>query len=555
MLPSAPTGACSRPPSRTGSSGVWRVATGETLHALQASGEAVGSSAGRGAFVSSLRFSPDGSRLATGGGDGTARIFDVSTGEQVAALPPHADRVAVVAWSPDGQELATASVDRTARVWNPATELVVTLQGHGAALNTVQFSPDGQYVLTAGDDGVARVFEAHTGVQSTELRGHQGGSVKASFSPDGGTVLTGGQDGTARLWESGFALPDATPPLPLTTDESIVGVGRGVPLLDPLAKAFLLTRQDEPGAEIHDAVNGELIARLEGDPSVLSASFDGSGDTLFTATQVDFTAQAGRLWDARSGRLLRALSGPGSAAETGVLSDDGTLLATVESSGVVTVRRSETGERVSTFRRHTSSEAPYSLFVSTVFSQDGSLLLTGDTAGRAYLWRTRDGVLLNSFEGPPQEPRSDNNVPGGAISRDNRLVLFTNPWDQLGRLYRVGDPKQVGVLRGTSTGIISSSFNADGTLIVTNGEEGSRVWDVASRESLLVLPGGRGTVAFASDGRSVVLTPDPRFASGPSYRQTFACGVCGGIDALLRLARERVSRELTAAESSQYLHR
>ena len=113
----------------------------------------------------------------------------------------------------------------------------------------------------------------------------------------------------------------------------------------------------------------------------------------------------------------------------------------------------------------------------------------------------------------------------------------------------------MGVLRGTSTGIISSSFNADGTLIATNGEEGSRVWDAASRESLLVLPGGRGTVAFASDGQSVVLTPDPRFASGPSYRQTFACEVCGDIDALLRRARERVSRQLTAAESSQYLHR
>jgi WD40 repeat protein len=328
-----------------------------------------------------------------------------------------------------------------------------------------------------------------------------------------------------------------------------------VPRLAPLASAFLRPRQDEPGAEIRGTVSGGLVARRGGAPSVVSASFDGSGDTLFTATQLDITPEAGRLWDARTGRLLRALSGPGSAAATGVLSDDGSLLATVESSGAVTVWRTETGERVSAFRRHTTSEAPYSLFVSTTFSHDGSLLLTGDTAGNAYVWRTADGRLLNSFEGPPQEPRSDNNVPGGAISRDNGLVLFTNPWDQLGRLYRVGAPELAGVLRGTSTGILSSSFNADGSLIVTNGEEGSRVWDVAGRESLLTLPGDRGTVAFAGDGRSVVLTPDPRFVSEPEYRQTFACEICGGIDALLRLARERASRELTAAERSQYLHR
>jgi hypothetical protein len=81
------------------------------------------------------------------------------------------------------------------------------------------------------------------------------------------------------------------------------------------------------------------------------------------------------------------------------------------------------------------------------------------------------------------------------------------------------------------------------------------VWDVASREPLLVLPGGQGAVAFANDGQSVVLAPDSRLVSEPFYRQTFECEVCGGIDALLALARERVSRRLTAAESSQYLHR
>jgi WD40 repeat protein len=534
---------------------IWRVATGSALHSLQASGAAVGSSAGLPGFVSSVRFSPDGGRLLTGAGDGSARIFDVGTGEQVAYLPAHADLVALAVWSPDGEEVATASHDRTARVWNPATEFVVTLRGHAAALNSVQFSPDGQYVLTGGDDGLARVFEAHTGNESTELRGHQGGSVTAAFSPDGGVVLTAGQDGTARLWAPGVVAPEASPPLPLTTDDSMVGEGQGVPRLDPLARAFLLTRGDDPGTEIRNTMTGEFVARLEGDPSVRSASFDASGRLLFTAHQADFTARAGRLWDARSGRLLRALNGAGSAAQTGVLTDDGSLLATVESSGVVTVWRTATGERVKAFRRHTKSEAPYSLFVSTVFSDDGSLLLTGDTAGKAYLWRIRDGRLLNSFEGPPQEPRSENNVPSGAISRDNSLVLFTNPWDQLGRLYRVGEPTQVGVLRGTSTGIISSRFNSDGTLIVTNGEDGSRVWDVASREPLLVLPGGQGAVAFANDGHSVVLAPDSRLVSEPFYRQTFECEVCGGIAELLALARERVSRQLTAAESSQYLHR
>lgn len=538
---------------------VWRFPSGRAVHSLQASGPAGGSSAGIPGFVSSVRFSPDGGRLLTAADDGTARIFDVRTGEQLARMPPHADSVGLAVWSVDGQEVATASRDRTARVWNPTTGFLLTLRGHDAPLSSVQFSPDGQHVLTGGEDGLAQVFEAHTGITLRELRGHQNGLVEAAFSPDGRVVLTAGQDGTTRLWESGIASQDTSPQLPVTADDSIVGTGHGVPLLDPLAPVFLLTRHEEllsvPGAEIRSSGNGELVARLEGDSNVVAASFDRSGELLFTANHSDLEALPGRLWDARTGQLLRVLAGPGSSAQTGVLSGDGRLLATVESSGVVTVWRTATGERLQVFRRHTESKPPYSLFVSIVFSQDGSLVLTGDMDGKAYLWRSRDGRLLKSFEGPEQQPRSDNNVPSGAISQDNQLVLFTNPWDQLGRLYGVGEAKEVGVLRGTSTGIISSSFNPDGSLIVTNGDDGSRVWDAASREQLLVLPSERGTVAFANDGQSVVLTPDPRFVEEPIYRQTLECEICGGIDSLLALARERATRELTADERAQYLHR
>jgi WD40 repeat protein len=238
-----------------------------------------------------------------------------------------------------------------------------------------------------------------------------------------------------------------------------------------------------------------------------------------------------------------------------VLSDDGTLLATAGVSGSVTIWQTATGKRLEVFRRHTRSRPPYGLSVSIVFSHDGTLALTGDTAGRAYLWRTTDGRVLNSFRGPPQPPRSDNDAASGAISRDNRTVLFTDPWDPVGKLYRVGQSAQIGTLRGTSGGIRSARFNADATLAVTNGGDGNRVWDVASRETLLVVPDEPATVAFAGDGRSIVSSGPPMFTRRVSYRKTFSCDVCGGIDSLLALARPRVSRRLTAAERSLYLHR
>ena len=237
-----------------------------------------------------------------------------------------------------------------------------------------------------------------------------------------------------------------------------------------------------------------------------------------------------------------------------MLSDDGSRLATVDDKAHVSVWDTASGRRVATFNGHVGHKAPYLLFVSIAWSRDGSLLLTGDTSGKAYLWRARDGHVLNTFSGPPQAPRSDNSVPGGAIAPGNRTVLFTDPWDAVGRLYTVGQPAPIGTLRGTSGGIRSARFNADGSLVVTTGDDGDRVWDVASRQPLLVQPDTASLAGFGAGGRTIV-TAGPTVFHGQHYRQSFTCDVCGTVGQLIALARQRASRALTPAERAQYLHR
>ena len=68
-----------------------------------------------------VAFSPDGARLATAGLDGTARVWDTSTGQELLKLSDHRGRVVGIAYSPDGKRLATASIDHTAKVWDAAT--------------------------------------------------------------------------------------------------------------------------------------------------------------------------------------------------------------------------------------------------------------------------------------------------------------------------------------------------------------------------------------------------------------------------------------------------
>ncbi len=62
-----------------------------------------------GAQAFNVAFSPDGLTIAVVGGDGTARLFQASTGRVVQSYPNHSDRIYGVAFSPDGQRLAVGA--------------------------------------------------------------------------------------------------------------------------------------------------------------------------------------------------------------------------------------------------------------------------------------------------------------------------------------------------------------------------------------------------------------------------------------------------------------
>jgi hypothetical protein len=99
---------------------------------------------GHSGWVSSVVFSPDGSRVASGSGDNTVRVWDVQTGECQHTLEGHSGSVSSVVFSPDGSRVASGSDGKTVRVWDVQTgECQHTLEGHSGSVYSVVISPDG----------------------------------------------------------------------------------------------------------------------------------------------------------------------------------------------------------------------------------------------------------------------------------------------------------------------------------------------------------------------------------------------------------------------------
>ncbi|CAE6431342.1 unnamed protein product [Rhizoctonia solani] len=78
---------------------------------------------GHDAEITSIQFSPDGSRIISGSRDKAVHIWDARSGTSIfGPLNGHADRVNSVAYSPDGTYVASASDDATIRIWDASTQ-------------------------------------------------------------------------------------------------------------------------------------------------------------------------------------------------------------------------------------------------------------------------------------------------------------------------------------------------------------------------------------------------------------------------------------------------
>src|SRR5258708_405363 len=109
-----------------------------------------------------LVWSPDEQYIASGWGS-EVHISSARTGQHVFTYNGHSQTVKAIAWSPDGSRLASGGDDVTVQVWEVSTgRLLYTYREHTDSVIAVAWSPDGRYLASGGapTDGTVHIWKA-----------------------------------------------------------------------------------------------------------------------------------------------------------------------------------------------------------------------------------------------------------------------------------------------------------------------------------------------------------------------------------------------------------
>ncbi|BAZ87750.1 WD40 repeat domain-containing serine/threonine-protein kinase [Dolichospermum compactum] len=154
--------------------------------------------------VNAVAFSPQGRLLASASYDRTVRVWKLEDGNfhLLTTLSGHTWAVLTVAFSPTHPNLlATGSGDNTIKLWDVSTgELISTLSGHSWSVVAVAFSADGETLISGSWDKTVKIWQISTKLEIASLVGHTDSVSSVVMREDGGLIISGSKDKTIKLW-------------------------------------------------------------------------------------------------------------------------------------------------------------------------------------------------------------------------------------------------------------------------------------------------------------------------------------------------------------------
>lgn len=521
----------------------------------------------------SLKFSPDGKILVSGGMDGLVKIWDMDSGKELRTL--EGGGYEAVAVSTDSKTIA-ASTGKGIKLWNiESGRAIREFKGLEGRVKLLEFSLDGRtlYSFTAGDyyeirqwdvetgklirtiqkkdyrslelvalspdfrtfatvtpyDEVIKIWNMETGKELRTLRGHKSSIGSLSYSTDGATLISAGNfDKTIKLWnvDTGAEII------------SINGDGHSNVAISPNGKIVVGVEGYGEGSHLWDSADGRELG--EGGSGYV---FCFSPDSKYLA----FGDEGGgiKITEIGTGKVTKRLGGDQSTYTSIAVSPNSQLMATKDLQEI-SIWDLANGRKLRSATCKDWSEVTY--------SPDGRFLGAGckDSSGGFKLWGADSGnelsVSLKSEGAAHQvyffpdgksfttlEPYSievairdisdgkvlrmlpifgkgaNNSSP--AVSPDGKLIATIIGHEK--REIKLWDVANGSLVRSFEVknyrGWYSYvAFSPDGQLLATYGDNArSEIWDVKKGSLLLKNPYTSKALAFSPDGKMLALEGFP----------------------------------------------
>jgi WD40 repeat protein/serine/threonine protein kinase len=270
--------------------------------------------------VVAVAFSPDGTRLLTGGRDGTARLWQISHEAYRGARFVHKELVTTANFNSRGDQVVTASEGGAVRIWDRTGDKPgENIRPHdGIAVWSLALSADGRRLLTGAVDGKAQLWDVeHRSLIATMT--YPGRISTVALSPDGKRAIAGGADQSAKVW----SLDDVQPVLLFSLPHD----GEVTAASFSSDGTRILTGSSDHKVRVWDAVNGRLLGMpLEHPGEVLSASFTPQTQRILTGCEDGLV----RLWDADSAKTVASFQHPTAVRDAVCEPDERSILVLLE---------------------------------------------------------------------------------------------------------------------------------------------------------------------------------------------------------------------------------
>lgn len=471
--------------------------------------------------VNTAIFSPDEKQVLSASEDGSAILWWPETGQFTQVV--HDDVVHQAVFDRAGSMIATISRDQTARVWNASTGKQVAEFWHPRPITWVEFCPSRDCLITAGNDGVARVWDTKTGDVRFLLSGHSKPIFKIVTGPAGrNSALTLGRDGAVLLWdlETGSRIltlnvhsDDVFDAAFSSTGEFLVTTSRDrTARVWRIPAAAATVSRTNIGAEtstidVEDKAKLVVLGSDNGTVTLLDMNAPGQPTIIAQSKQavtlVKFNERASQilvgwadgsvaLYSAANRERLHAGSTDDSQIVKGSFTKTGFSVLTMSGNTF-----EHDGTKLAQVRHH-----DYGVVFTINPAEDDRILVRGDKGAR--IVNTLNGAVTADLKGDATT------VVHAVFSADRRIVAGGTE-DGMGRIWDATSGALLDAVDVHSRPIFVALSDDGRHMAIASHDHSVRIWKLGTDEPLAVYRGhisAVGTVRFLPSGRMVSTSRD-----------------------------------------------